>query len=245
MGNRLGNREEGFTILEVITVCIVLGVLAGIAFPMFVGHRRSAIEATLVSDVRNAAMEMEKKAIFSTTGYAPDLPETFYHTNDNVIVIDATRSDERHYCIIGSHPEFNDMYFYYHSDHRRVTRDMSTCGFKPVKSFASYYADSSYVKAPAPEGYDDPNLRKYKICHNGGNRIELPLPAIVEGHSDHSETMRGKSDTHSIDIIPFIPGKYPGQNWTMAAASIWVNDCKDMDNIKYMPPHPSSHSNSG
>jgi prepilin-type N-terminal cleavage/methylation domain-containing protein len=233
--NKTGDlKEEGFTLIEIITVCMILATLSAIALPFFMGQRRDAIEATLVSDVRNAAMEMEKQAIFSATGYAPELPETFFESDGNVVVIDATRSNEKAYCIMGSNPDYGDMFIYYHSDSRKVTHDMSTCGFIPVKSFSSY-PDSAYIKAPAPAGYDDPDLKKFKICHANGKALELPLPAIIEGHSNHHETqLQGQQDAHYVDIIPLIPKQYPGQNWTMAAASVWENNCATMDKSNYM-----------
>lgn len=305
MLKNLERREDGFTLLEIIVACAIIGVLTATAIPFFGAQRKNAVEATLVSDVRNAAMEMEKQAIFSESGYAPELPDTFFETNGNMVVIDSSISSQYAYCIIGSSPEYEDLFVYYHSDSRKVTKDMKTCGFTPMEEVPSLPVSpdmslstpsptptatlaplpaettaapeptaapatasptatptptpiptptatpvaspsatatptpvapsptptqsappvvSPVTKAPAPTGYDDPKRKKYKICHSNGNGLELPLPAILNGHSGH----------HSEDIIPVIPGQFTGQNWTYQGAAIWKNNCMGMNNKSYM-----------
>ena len=298
----LERREDGFTLLEIIIACAIIGTLTATAVPFFSAQREAAIEATVVSDVRNAAMEMEKEAIFSETGYAPELPATFFETNGNMIVIDSSVSSAFSYCIIGTSPDYDELFYYYHSDHRKVTKDMNTCGFTPIEEMGplplspgdvkpsseptatpqptlapivtptptpptAVLPDSqsptptptptatplptqtptptpvpttqtptptqpptatlpdSKTKAPAPAGYDDPKRKKYKICHKNGNALELPLPAILNGHSGHA---------HAEDIIPVIPGKFTGQNWTLQGATIWKNNCLGMSSTDYM-----------
>lgn len=54
---RLGN--AGMTLLELIVVTAVLGILAAIAIQQFQLHRARAIDASMRSDLRNAAMAME------------------------------------------------------------------------------------------------------------------------------------------------------------------------------------------
>lgn len=268
-------REDGFTIIEVLTVVAIIGTLSTISMPIFMGKRKVAIEATLFSDVRNAAMEMEKQAVFSDSGYADEIPETFFSSEDNMIVIDSSRSDAHSYCIIGSSPNYEDLFVYYHSDIRIVTTDMNTCGFTPMEDIEDMLplspgdvippfmttpqpnpplpsdehtdtpppveagtptsnpipeatkppsASLPSLYAPPPKGYDDKNKKKYTICHKNGKGLELPLPAILNGHSHN----------HVEDIIPVIPGKFTGQNWTPEGSAIWHNNCSGMDSINYM-----------
>jgi prepilin-type N-terminal cleavage/methylation domain-containing protein len=47
------------TLLELLIVMAVLGILAAISMQEFNNHRRRAIDASMRSDLRNAAMAME------------------------------------------------------------------------------------------------------------------------------------------------------------------------------------------
>ncbi|MGZ8521192.1 MAG: type IV pilin protein [Candidatus Binatia bacterium] len=54
---RAGN--AGFTLLELLVVIAVLGILAAIAIQNLATHRARAVDASMRSDLRNAAMAME------------------------------------------------------------------------------------------------------------------------------------------------------------------------------------------
>jgi type IV pilus assembly protein PilA len=53
------NSQSGFTLIELITVSAIIASLAAIAIPQIGGYRKRAIEATLKSDLRNAATAEE------------------------------------------------------------------------------------------------------------------------------------------------------------------------------------------
>lgn len=59
IGHLKASSHEGFTLLELIVVVAVLGILAAIAVQQFQIHRARAIDASMRSDLKNAALAME------------------------------------------------------------------------------------------------------------------------------------------------------------------------------------------
>jgi type IV pilus assembly protein PilA len=52
-------RDGGFTLIELLVVIIIIGILAAIAIPVFLNQRKKAVDASVRSDLRTVAHEME------------------------------------------------------------------------------------------------------------------------------------------------------------------------------------------
>ena len=100
--------EGGFTLIELLVVIIIIGILAAIAIPVFLNQRQKGYEASMKSDLRTVANEMESQftdtqayPAVTTTGTPPvvSVGTQVVKTSAGNSIVSATTQPANGYCI--------------------------------------------------------------------------------------------------------------------------------------------------
>jgi type IV pilus assembly protein PilA len=113
--------EEGFTLIELLVVMIIIGILAAIAIPVFLSQKSKGYDASMKSDMRTIANELES---YNTDGNG--YPTNVAITGLSAVVVGTTpvktsannvftvtyNTAQTAYCILSTDTKASHSWFY-------------------------------------------------------------------------------------------------------------------------------------
>jgi type IV pilus assembly protein PilA len=108
----LDEKEEGFTLIELLVVIIIIGILAAIAIPVFLSQRKKGYDASVKSDLRNAATAEETYLTDNPGSYsaAALTPSGLKISSNNTLTVGINAATG--YCIAGNNSNSSNFYIY-------------------------------------------------------------------------------------------------------------------------------------